>query len=225
MSEPFLSLQGVAVWRGGRQVLQVDELAVERGELVLLCGENGSGKSTLILAAAGLLDLAAGKVNLLGRSFHQGVAPAPLKLRRNLALVQQTPYLFATSVLRNTTYGLRLRGQSRPERRRRARKLLERLGISHLAERRADRLSVGEQKLVALARALVLDCPGLLLDEVTASLDEVVRERVLELLRQLVESEGKSILMASHLERASSKLPARRVAISAGRLCRPGADA
>ena len=222
MSEPFLSIRDLRVRRGGQTVLHIDELSVGRGELVLLCGENGSGKSTLILAAAGLLDLEAGTIHLQGKPFHRGTAPAPMQLRRRLALVQQTPYLFATSVLRNTTYGLRLRGVPRPQRRQRARAVLEQLGIAHLAGRRADRLSVGEQKLVALARALVLDCPGLLLDEVTASLDEVVRERVLELIRNLVERQGVSILMASHLERASADLPARRADIHAGRLRPPG---
>ncbi|RME27079.1 MAG: ABC transporter ATP-binding protein [Deltaproteobacteria bacterium] len=215
---PYLALRGVKVHRGGRLVLDVESLELRRGELVLLSGENGAGKTTLLLAAAGLVDLSEGVVEMEGKPFHTGRAPAPVQARRRIGFVQQSPYMFSGSVLENTSYGLCLRGEPQKARNERARQMLESLGIGHLAERDARELSVGEQKLVAFARAVVLDCPVLLLDEVTASLDEKAREKVIESVREQAYGLGKAVLMASHIDYQAPGLECRPVRIASGRL-------
>lgn len=218
MSAPFLQLENLQVARGGKLVLEISSLEAPAGKITVVFGENGAGKTTMLMAAAGLIDLRSGQVRLFGETFHQGRAPAPKGLRRKIAFVFQDPYLFRRSVLNNLTYGLKIRGVSKARRRQRAEAVLHQLKISDLAGRPANDLSGGERKLVALGRALVLDPQVLFLDEVTASLDDSTREQVLASIASLASEEGKSILMATHLEGIAERLQAPAVHLKAGRI-------
>lgn len=218
MSRPFLEIRDLQVLRAGKMVLDVPSLSAPAGTVTVVTGENGAGKTTLLMAAAGLLDLARGQVNLLGEKFHRGKAPAPKQMRRQVAFVFQDPYLFNRSVRSNLTYGLKIRGVARIERRTRAGEILDRLGISALADRPANDLSGGERKLVALGRAMVLTPKVLFLDEVTASLDEEARERVLALIRTVVADGDTDVMMATHLEGLAGSLAARNIVLHNGRI-------
>jgi len=218
MSAPFLQLENLQVARGGKLVLEISKLEAPAGKVTVVFGENGAGKTTMLMAAAGLLDLKSGEVKLFGRPFHQGRAPAPKSLRQKMAFVFQDPYLFRRSVLKNLTYGLKIRGVSKARRRQRAETVMHQLKISDLAGRPANDLSGGERKLVALGRALVLDPEILFLDEVTASLDDSAREHVLALIASLASEGGKSILMATHLEGIAERLQAPAIHLKAGRV-------
>jgi len=217
MSDDCVSLEKVVVARGGQKVLEVPSFSAPASRVTVLVGENGAGKSTLLLAAAGLLDMAAGRVRLFGQDFHRGRAPAPKHMRRQTAFVFQEPYLFARSVRSNLTFGLRIRGVGKEKRREAASKVLEKLGISDLARRPAAELSGGESKLVALGRALVLEPRLLFLDEVTASLDDDARDKVLGMIKKLVEK-GTSVMMATHLEGLAEKLGAGSFVMQGGRV-------
>ncbi len=217
MSGPFLKFADVQVVRGGLTVLDVPALSAPAGELTLITGENGSGKTTLMLAAGGLVDLSRGRISLLGELFHDGRAPAPKRLRRRIAFVFQDPYLFGGSVRSNLTYGLKIRGTDRSTRRELAGKMLARLGIAELARRPANDLSGGERKLVALGRALVIEPEVLYLDEVTASLDDEARARVLELIGSQIAERGTSVLMATHLEGEAEGLATKKIRLRGGR--------
>jgi len=218
MSAPFLQLEDLQVVRGGKLVLEVGKLEVPAKQVTVIFGENGAGKTTLLMASAGLLDLQGGEVKLFGQPFHQGRAPAPKSLRQKIAFVFQDPYLFRRSVLNNLTYGLKIRGVAKEQRREKAEAVMEQLGISGLAGRPANDLSGGERKLVALGRSLVLDPQALFLDEVTASLDDSAREQVLDLIASLASERGKSILMATHLEGVAGRLKAPAVHLKSGRI-------
>jgi len=217
VSGPFLKFADVQVVRGGLTVLDVPALSAPAGELTLITGENGSGKTTLMLAAGGLVDLSRGRISLLGELFHDGRAPAPKRLRRRIAFVFQDPYLFGGSVRSNLTYGLKIRGTDRSTRRELAGKMLARLGIAELARRPANDLSGGERKLVALGRALVIEPEVLYLDEVTASLDDEARARVLELIGSQIAERGTSVLMATHLEGEAEGLATKKIRLRGGR--------
>ncbi len=218
MSRPFLQIEDLRVDRGGQTVLEVPALSAPAGQVTVVFGENGAGKTTLLLASAGLLDLNSGRVKLFGREFHRGRAPAPKSLRQKIAFVFQDPYLFRRSVRKNLTYGLKIRGVAKTERRERAEAVMKQLGITELSGRPANDLSGGERKLVALGRSLVLDPEVLFLDEVTASLDDAAREQVLGLIASLAAERGKSILMATHLEGIAERLKAPSVQLKAGRI-------
>jgi tungstate transport system ATP-binding protein len=218
MSAPFLQLEDLQVARGGKLVLEVPKLEALAGQVTVVFGENGAGKTTMLMAAAGLLDLKSGEVRLFGQPFHQGRAPAPKSLRQKMAFVFQDPYMFRRSVLNNLTYGLKIRGVAKAQRREKAEAVMQQLKISDLAGRPANDLSGGERKLVALGRSLVLDPQVLFLDEVTASLDDSTREQVLSLIASLASERGKSILMATHLEGIAERLKAPAIHLKAGRI-------
>jgi len=218
MSAPFVEIEDLQVARGGKLVLEVGKFEAPAGQVTVIFGENGAGKTTLLMAAAGLLDLKGGEIKLFGEHFHRGRAPAPKSLRQKIAFVFQDPYLFRRSVLKNLTYGLKIRGVSKSRRRGQAEAMMEQLNISGLAGRPANDLSGGERKLVALGRSLVLDSPVLFLDEVTASLDDSAREQVLDLIASEASERGKSILMATHLEGIAERLKANVVHLKAGRI-------
>lgn len=150
---PLLQIRDLLVERDKRPVLELDELTVERGEVLAVVGPNGAGKSTLLLALARLIRPSHGEIQLNGRL---ATAESDLVYRRRIALVLQDPLLFDTSVYENVASGLRFRGIAKSEIKARIDKWLEQLGIPHLEKRRAGKLSGGEAQRVSLARALVL---------------------------------------------------------------------
>jgi thiamine transport system ATP-binding protein len=194
--KPVLQLRGVELRRGDF-VLRVPRLLVPAGRVTCLVGPNGVGKTSLLLAAAGLLDLAAGEVRLDGVAFHAGRAPADRAARRRVGLVFQEPYLFSGSLGANLAYPLRLRGAGRGERRRRIAAVLERIGLPGRQRQRAAALSGGQRRLAALGRALLCRPRALLLDEVYAGLDEAACARVDALLEELL-ADGVALLAATH---------------------------
>lgn len=215
---PGLRFERVVVARGGRTVLEVDELDLPAGKVTFVVGPNGAGKSSLLLAGAGLLDLAGGRVDLDGQAFHTGRAPAPRALRRRIGIAFQEPYLYGGSVARNLAYPLKLRGLAKGARAERVGRALEWVGLEAMADRPAEALSGGERKRVALARALVAEPSVLLLDEVTAGLDEAAGERVEALLGQWAADRGACVVVSAHPPEPTSLPGSGLVRLADGRV-------
>jgi energy-coupling factor transporter ATP-binding protein EcfA2 len=180
---------------GKRRILDIPRLEIETGKLLLLTGPNGSGKTSLLKVLAGLLIPKYGRVFCLGQAM--GWRRAARFWRGKHIYLHQHPYLFDGTVADNVAYGLRLQGRSREQRAIEVRSVLEWARLDHLHDRPAYQLSSGEQQRVALVRAHVLNPAVLLLDEITANLDEQSREQTIELVRNLI-SAGTSIVVASH---------------------------
>ncbi len=212
---PCLEIRALAVKRGGRVVLKVDSLSVEKGEVLAIVGPNGAGKSTLLLTLARLLKPERGEILFNGIPVS---AESDLAYRRRLALVLQDPLLFDTSVYENVASGLRFRGLPKNEIQPRVEAWLERLGIAHLAKRRANELSGGEGQRVSLARALVLEPELLLLDESFGALDPPTRTRLLDDLGQILPTSGTTTIFITHNLSESRQLVGRLAVIMAGRL-------
>lgn len=179
----FLEVKDLVIQRSGQKVLEVDRLVVETGKTLAVIGPNGAGKSTLLLAMAGLLPPTSGEIYVQG----QPLQPAGLlAYRRRLGLVLQDALLLDTSVYNNIARGLRFRGLSKVEIKPRVEAWAERLGIAHLLQRPARRLSGGEAQRASLARAFVLQPDLLLLDEPFSALDAPTRSRLLSDLQALL---------------------------------------
>jgi putative ABC transport system ATP-binding protein len=189
--------------RGGRPVLDNLEIVIEEGATAVL-GPSGAGKSTLLRLLNRLADPVTGVVRFRGEDVREH---DPLDLRRRVALVPQLPAPLPGTVRENVVYGPRLRA-AEPD-------LDGCLALAGLggdyAERPAERLSVGEQQRVMLARALALEPEVLLLDEPTSALDERAREGVEATIARLVGELGVSAVLVTHDRAQAERLAERTV--------------
>lgn len=191
---PLLSLREIEFRRGDFR-LQVEHLDLLPGGIYLLNGANGSGKSTLLHLLALLLEPVAGRFEFAGELVTGETQRQ--RLRRQVTLVEQSPYLFDTSVYQNLAFGLRLREVTGELQDRRIRQALLAVGLEGFESRPARALSGGESRRVALARAMVLRPQLLLLDEPTAGLDRETLPVFEECLAALCE-QGTTLVIASH---------------------------
>lgn len=177
-------------WPGQPPVLQDLQLSITPGQVHCLVGRSGCGKTTVLKLAAGLLAPTRGRVDWDG-----GQAPDP----RQAGFVFQQPTLLEwLSVLDNVLLPLSLVRRPEAADREVARALLAQLGLGALTGRRPRQLSGGQQSRVALARALLLQPPLLLLDEPFAALDAITREELQQDLLRLVQSRGATALFVTH---------------------------
>jgi tungstate transport system ATP-binding protein len=205
-----LEAKDLSVILGGQKVLEIPSLQVKPNEVLMVIGPNGSGKSTLLLCLALLLKMTTGTIAYKGvpvsGSDHM------LQLHRRLAVVLQEPLLLNSLVWDNITLGLRLRGVRGGEADARAKKWLERFGITHLAKRQARLLSGGEAKRVSLARAFVLQPEVLFLDEPFNALDTPTRQSLLEDFESVLRETKVTTVMVTH-DRSEALVLADRVAV------------
>lgn len=184
------------------------DFQIAQGACVALVGANGTGKSTLLRCCLGLIQVDAGSVELLGQQTHDLGRRDQRRLRARTGLVAQKHNLVPRlSVLSNVIHGL-LGQHSGPrywshvfapaQARTAAMEALDKVGLVHLAQRRAEGLSGGQSQRVAIARALVGHPQFLVADEPTASLDPVAGEEVMDLFFRLVRSEGVTVVFTSH---------------------------
>jgi tungstate transport system ATP-binding protein len=217
---PALAVADILVARAGQAVLDVPALAVAPGEILAVIGPNGAGKSTLLRVGALLEKPRRGTVALGGVVPHG--ARARLAARRRMAAVFSTPSLARGSVARNARLALGFRGISRADADRRARPWLERLGITHLADRSAATLSGGEAQRASLARALAADPEVLFLDEPFASLDPGTRDALVDDLGPLLRRGGTTTVMVTHDRSEALRLGDRVAVLLDGRLAQVG---
>ena len=189
------ALDGVTV-----PALRGVSLAIRPGDYVSIVGPSGSGKSTLMHLLGGLDRPTSGRLLLGGRDVALLSAGDLAQLRnRVIGFVFQSFHLLARTTARdNVALPLIYRGLRRAQRRRRAEEMLDRVGLGHRMDHRPNQLSGGEQQRVAIARALVTEPSVLLADEPTGNLDSAAGERVLDLLRRLVDERRQTLLLVTH---------------------------
>lgn len=212
---PAYSIRSLVHSYDGKTVLDIPHFDIPSGQICAFAGPNGCGKTTLLSILALLLAPVSGSVLLHGV---EAVHSRDPQLRRKVTLVHQRPVLFSTTVWNNIAYGLKALGLPAKEIRDRVQAIVEEAGLSHVAEKRARKLSWGETQRVVLARALVLETPIVLLDEPTNSLDDASRPVLLELLRRSNQKRGTTITIATHDLNFVSSLPARIVQLEQGRI-------
>jgi tungstate transport system ATP-binding protein len=167
-------------------------LEIQDGKILTIVGHSGSGKTTFLKILAGLEAPSSGEVLLDGKKATQ------LDLRKKATMVFQKTVVFNSSVYDNVAYGLRIRGFQKEEVYARVQQALGVVGLDSFEDRKARKLSGGEQQRVSLARALVLNPEILLLDEPTANLDPanayIVERSVQENRRKIAQI----IVIATH---------------------------
>ena len=203
--------------RAAHRVLDGADLDVARGELVAVLGRSGSGKSTLLHLLGGLDRADAGTIEVAGARLDAlGEAGLTEVRRRHVGFVFQSFHLLPElSGVENVLLPLRL-ARNGAHAARRARDLIESLGLRAVADRLPETLSGGEQQRLAIARALVHDPAVVLADEPTGNLDAESAATVLELLRG-VATDGRAVVLVTHDEHAAS-LADRVLRLAGGRL-------
>ncbi len=194
------------------------DLAVGDGEMVVLLGPSGCGKTTLLRAASGLQPLDAGRIELDGRDL-TGQRPD----QRGIGLMFQDEVLFPHyDVEGNVAFGLRMAKVPLAERRRRVAEVLELVGLAGFNGRDVATLSGGEGQRVSLARALAPAPRVLLLDEPFGSLDRLLRERLINELRPVLDKVGVTAVHVTHDHHEAFALADRIAVMASGRLLRIG---
>jgi glutamate transport system ATP-binding protein len=196
--EPLIVLSGVNKHFGTTHVLKDIDLTVGRGEVVTVVGPSGSGKSTLCRAINRLEPVDSGTITVDGRPLPAG-GPELARLRADVGMVFQSFNLFShRTVLENVALApVKVRGRDQAEAERRARELLDRVGVSGHGDKYPAQLSGGQQQRVAIARALAMDPKAMLFDEPTSALDPEMINEVLEVMRALA-ADGMTMVVVTH---------------------------
>jgi NitT/TauT family transport system ATP-binding protein len=172
-------------------VLEAIDLSVDRGDFVSIIGPSGCGKSTLLKLIAGLSPITAGEISVNGLT--------PAAAREQVSFVFQDATLMPwRTVTENIELGLELEGKPRAERSVVVAKLLDLVGLSHVAQHYPRQLSGGMKMRVSIARALATTPRLLLMDEPFAALDEMTRDRMNEELLRLRKEQGWTVIFVTH---------------------------
>lgn len=185
------------------QALENVNMTVNKGEFLSIMGPSGCGKSTL-LNIIGLLDNpTSGTIELCGTVIDPKMSDKALAGFRNktLGFVFQSFHLISSlNVLDNVELPLLYRGVGASERSRRAKEVIERVGLSHRMKHTPVQLSGGQCQRVAIARAIVGNPEIILADEPTGNLDSRMGTEIMELLHRLNREDGRTIVMVTHNE-------------------------
>ena len=217
---------------GDQTVLDGLDLTVRIGEVVALLGPSGSGKSTLLRCINHLEGWDSGTVKVAGRRIgfrDDGRALGPRALANERAhvgvgMVFQQFNLFSHLTARENVAGpLRwVHGLSRTDADRRARELLDRVGLGHRADALPRHMSGGQQQRVAIARALAPNPTVLLLDEPTSALDPELVGEVLDVIRRLAVEDGLTMIISTHQLRFAEEVADRVVFLTGGSIAEEG---
>ncbi|WP_018924923.1 phosphonate ABC transporter ATP-binding protein [Salsuginibacillus kocurii] len=216
------------VYPDGTTALKDVSFQVNPGEAVVLLGHNGSGKSTLFRSITNFEQLTSGEVFIDGEPI-QSLSKRKMRLvRKRIGMVfQDFNLIYNLSVFQNVLFGAM--GQAKtslhtfnwfaPKNlRMKAMECLDRVGLAHLANRRADALSGGQQQRVAIARMLMQDPELILADEPIASLDPKAGREVMDLLWEIVRERALTVFCILHQMDVAKEYGERILALKNGRL-------
>ena len=198
-------------------------LTINDGEIFGIIGLSGAGKSTLVRCINLLEEPTDGQVVIDGKSVTELSRKELLKLRQSIGMIFQGFNLLAQrSVLRNVCYPLEIAGVGRKEARVRAMELLHMVGLADRANSYPSQLSGGQKQRVAIARALATSPKYLLCDEATSALDPPTTRSILELLREINNSLGVTIVVITHEMKVIDQICDRVAVIDHSRIAEEG---
>lgn len=211
-----IRVENLSFGYGTASVLDRVSLEIEPGRFTVILGRNGSGKSTLFKVLAGAARPCRGRVFLAGRPSDALSARQRSGILGYLPQFIRPVFPFRAADVVLTGCAGRVRFSPGKEDTERAKKAMDRVGISHLADRAFTELSGGEQQMVMIARVLVQDPQIILLDEPTAHLDFHFQARVLALVRRLTD-QGRTIVSVLHDPNIAARYGQRFICLENGR--------
>ena len=215
----MIEVKGVVKRFGDLEVLHGVSLTVARGEIVSLVGASGAGKSTLLQIIGTLMKADEGSVTIDGLSASTLGEKRLAEFRnRHIGFVFQFPHLLAEfTAVENVMMPMLIGGERNAAAERRARELLDMVGMSHRYDHKPSALSGGEQQRVAIARALANEPSVVLADEPTGNLDSATRDEIQRLFFELRERTGQTFLIVTHDETLAN-MSDRKIELSDGRI-------
>jgi general L-amino acid transport system ATP-binding protein len=213
----IIEARGVEKWYpNGFHALRGVDLTVQQGEVVVIMGPSGSGKSTFLRTFNALEDFQQGSIVVDGIALTDDLRQIDA-IRREVGMVFQQFNLFPhLTVLENLALApVLVRKLPKPAVERRARELLERVGIAEQAQKYPGQLSGGQQQRVAIARSLCMEPRVMLFDEPTSALDPEMVQEVLEVMQGLAQ-DGMTLVVVTHEVRFARQVAHRVVLMDAG---------
>lgn len=215
-----LATEGLTKSYRGRQVVSDLSLEFNQGEIVGLLGPNGAGKTTTFHCILGLTPPDSGKILLNGTDIT--ALPMYLRARKGIGYLPQEPSIFRRMTVRENLLAiLETMNLGRQETLRRAVQILEEIGLSHLADRKARALSGGERRRVEIARALATSPSFILLDEPFSGIDPIIVGELQGLVDHL-RKKGIGIVITDHNVRETLRITDRAYILAGGILIRRG---
>jgi phospholipid/cholesterol/gamma-HCH transport system ATP-binding protein len=217
---PMIEVSDLITHYGEREILHGINLSVRQGEIMVIMGGSGSGKSTLLSALLGLLRPTSGKIRLLGQDLNAISDIERTKLRQKMGVAFQGGALFSSlNVLENIMLPLREHTKlDRNTMRIMARMKMQVVSLSGFENLMPAELSGGMIKRAALARAIVMDPRILFCDEPSAGLDPVVSSAIDELILNLRDAMGMSIVVVTHELESAFKIADRICVLDKGHI-------
>lgn len=210
----YLSLKNISKKYKDKEILKNISFDIKEGELVCILGPSGCGKTTLLNIIGGFVSDYSGDV-LLSNENINNIPPE----KREIATVFQSYGLFThKNVIDNVSYGLKLLKIDKNTREKRAKEMLEKVGLAGYEKKKIKELSGGEQQRVAIARSMVLNPKLLLLDEPLSNLDVHLRDVMRKEIKRIQKQFGVTMIIVTHDQEDAFKLADRVVVINEGHI-------
>ena len=210
----YLSLKNISKKYKDKEILKNISFDIKEGELICILGPSGCGKTTLLNIIGGFVSDFSGDVLLSDENINN-IPPE----KREIATVFQSYGLFThKNVIDNVSYGLKLLKIDKHMRKKRARDMLEKVGLAGYEKKKIKELSGGEQQRVAIARSMVLNPKLLLLDEPLSNLDVHLRDVMRKEIKRIQKEFGVTMIIVTHDQEDAFKLADRVIVINEGRI-------
>ncbi len=199
-------------------VLDIESLSFEKSKIYAIVGPNGSGKTTLINVLNLLEKANNGQIFFKGHNINNTSSSEILKIRRQMTLVHQKPFLFQTTVFSNIAYGLKIRGVSGSNQEKRIINALKMVGLPGFEKRDAHQLSGGEAQRVVIARSLAIEPEILFLDEPTANIDQRYIDVIERVIKKINHEMKTTVILTTHDLSQAYRLADQIISLLDGRI-------
>ena len=202
---------------GGRTVLDIPDLEIEKEQIYALLGPNGAGKTTLLNILGFLDSPTSGEIHYRKQAVRYS-EPELQRLRKEVVVVDQHPLLFTTTVYKNLEFGLKIRKLQKRQRARIIEESLDVVGMRYFSTAMAHHLSGGETQRVAIARALALSPSVFLCDEPTSSVDVENQNIIINILQQINDLKKITVVFTTHDRSQAARLAHHTLVLNHGRI-------